>query len=344
VAKLAELQREVNGLAPQSKPKHGADAYTVSTWLDRWYRRVFLARRSRNDENEPLSRSHVRRTLYAVEALKAGLGTHSLFSLTAEHVEDMLAYRATVKVDRKVWSRATCRNVRNVLGDALSTACTRGYAPQLNVGYEAKLPHEAAAAEKRYALDAQTADKLYRAARDDGAGVALVAALQLTTGMRPGEALALRWRDVDLSKSTLIVRKAKTNTGVRTITLSRAASAVLSQRAFAAGADKRDAAQLVFPGLRGQLAPSTLCDKLEALCDQLSITVGPERRVLHPHELRHTAGSLLIDGGMRIDRVADMLGAKIETILRVYRHQLENLVGASAHELLDAIFGKSAAA
>jgi integrase len=37
------------------------------------------------------------------------------------------------------------------------------------------------------------------------------------SGLRIGEALALRWRDVDLARGTITVRAAKTPTGVRTV-------------------------------------------------------------------------------------------------------------------------------
>jgi integrase len=336
---LARLQREVSGLAPATQPSSRAEGYTVSTWLDRWYVRTFKARGGRFGTG--VSRSHDRRTRWAIEQLKDGLGSHSLFSLTTEHVEDWLAHRATVKIDRAVWGRNACRNVKNVLGDALDTARTRGYAPALNVAREAHLPHEAAAPEQRHSLDEHASDKLYRAARDNGKNEALIVALQLVTGLRPGEARALRWRDVDLQAGTLRVAKAKTATGLRTITLCDAALGVLKQRALAAELNSRNPAAFVFPGLRGMLAETTLCDVLAELCEQLSLYV--DGRVLHPHELRHTCGSLLIDKGMRVDKVAQMLGAKVETILRVYHHQLDKLVGASAHDALDSIFGRGAA-
>jgi integrase len=47
---------------------------------------------------------------------------------------------------------------------------------------------------------------------------ALVATLTFA-GLRIGEALSLRWRDVDLARGTIVVRVAKTDAGVRTINL-----------------------------------------------------------------------------------------------------------------------------
>jgi integrase len=47
---------------------------------------------------------------------------------------------------------------------------------------------------------------------------ALLATLTFA-GLRIGEALALRWRDVDLARGTITVRRAKTDAGVRVVNL-----------------------------------------------------------------------------------------------------------------------------
>ena len=176
-----------------------------------------------------------------------------------------------------------------------------------------------------------------------------VIALQLVTGMRPGEARGLRWGEVDLSAAVLVVRKAKTERGLRTVRLGEAALAILREQFKAAGLTVRDPKASVFPGERSA-AVLRQChlDTVTALCDELGIEVGGAHRVTDPkrlpvpHEMRHTAGLLLLDMGMRDYDVADMMGMGIETFRSVYRHQLGETVGDRAVPLLDAFFGAGA--
>src|SRR3954451_14775535 len=55
-----------------------------------------------------------------------------------------------------------------------------------------------------------------RAGARAGQRRALLATL-VFAGLRIGEALALRWRDVDLARGTITVRAAKTDAGMRTV-------------------------------------------------------------------------------------------------------------------------------
>jgi integrase len=49
-----------------------------------------------------------------------------------------------------------------------------------------------------------------------------------------------------------------------------------------------------------------------------------------PNELRHSAGSLLIDEGVAIQEVADLLGHSPRMLMETYRHKVKPVVDATA--------------
>ena len=67
------------------------------------------------------------------------------------------------------------------------------------------------------ALDAEEAQRVLGAATGDR--LEALAILVLTVGLRQGEALALRWDDIDLKAGTVSVTRSKTPAGVRTVAL-----------------------------------------------------------------------------------------------------------------------------
>src|ERR1700689_5094932 len=86
-----------------------------------------------------------------------------------------------------------------------------------------------------------------RARTRKGQRRALVATL-VFAGLRIGEALALRWRDVDLARGTITVRAGKTAASARTVNILPVLSDEL--RSYAASA-KRSSAGFVFATTSG---------------------------------------------------------------------------------------------
>ncbi len=137
------------------------------------------------------------------------------------------------------------------------------------------------------------------------------------TGVRFGEAAALRWSDVDLDSETpsaQIVRGSArglvgpTKTGrVRSIPLTRRTCAEL--RAL----DRRH--ELVFPKMDGGVARSEhTCDVLQRYCDRAGI-----KRVGW-HGLRHTFATLLCQGGTPLRNVQELLGHTTIVMTSRYTH------------------------
>jgi integrase len=167
--------------------------------------------------------------------------------------------------------------------------------------------------------------------------------LLAATGMRRGEALALRWRDVDLDAGRLAVRrsvgvvKAKGAGGQvaegptktsrsRVVDLDAGTAAAL--RAYQAGRGLlaldlvRDSA-LVLSNLDGtHRHPERFSRRFAGQVAQARKELGEERLpVIRLHDLRHTHATLLLADGVPVKVVSERLGHASATItLTVYQH------------------------
>ena len=328
------------------RPPRGGRTWTVETWLDYWKSTVVAGREGIHGTG--LSRSSLRREAWAAGEITRGLGSRPLRSLSVEDVETFLTDRAAgIGVSRRAWKAESCKDVRNLLARAYDAAMKRGHAPAPNPAREAfdgGTPGNAVAAEAQFSLTEDQAQRLYRAAREDGTAPALVLALQLATGMRPGEASRLQWGRVDFDARTLHVAAAKTPDGIRTIHLAPPAVVVLRDALRVAELRARDPEAYVFPGAvrSPHVTPRALIETLERLCGELSVMVdGDAPRLPHPHELRHTFASLLIDAGVPPQRVAGIMGDKVETVLRVYAHKLRAVAGEAEAVHVAALYGEA---
>lgn len=165
--------------------------------------------------------------------------------------------------------------------------------------------------------------------------VGMALRLCLALGLRAGEALALRWEDVDLEAGVLHVRRAwtamggrgvltepKTPSSRRSIPIPHATLARLRaryQELLELGIPPEELRLAwVFPGRTGgPLNPHTLGHALRKMTTRLGL---PPIRV---HDLRHTYGSLLLANGAPLELVAERMGhANPSITLGIYRHLL----------------------
>ncbi len=188
--------------------------------------------------------------------------------------------------------------------------------------------------------------------RDQPAYALYVAAV--TTGMRQGELLGLRWDDVDLDAAKVTVRRAlqrqrgnglvfvepKTGRSRRTVMLSQRAVTALKQHRvrqleerLQAGPEWRDR-DLVFANpFGGPLDPSW---QTAVFKEALHGAGLPPVRF---HDLRHTAATLLLRQGVHPKVVSEMLGhATITITLDTYSH-LVPVLHAQAAAAMDAALG-----
>jgi integrase len=151
-----------------------------------------------------------------------------------------------------------------------------------------------------------------------------IIALAVSTGMRRGEILKIRWLDVDMTHNCILLPQSKNGEG-RPVYLNQSAQAVIQSLPFDARTKPMDR---IFP---------------EVTLDQVSIAF---RRVCSKvgivdfrlHDLRHTAASWLRMQGADIHTVAQLLGHKDLRMAARYQHLSPTFL-ADAVGKLDAVFG-----
>lgn len=179
--------------------------------------------------------------------------------------------------------------------------------------------------------------------------------LAIMTGLRKGEILGLRWKDVDLEKQVLYVTQtletdgktikkgAKTKGSVRSVTISPSTKEVLLKHKEQQDAEKAyfaseyDNLDLVICAENGApYHPRNLTRTFNTLTKKADL---PHIRF---HDLRHTHAALMIAQNEPMKLIADRLGhSKITTTMDTYGHLLPNMQHDASNRLDQTLFGKS---
>jgi integrase len=188
--------------------------------------------------------------------------------------------------------------------------------------------------------------------------------LYVTVGLRRGEALALRWSDVDLDAGTLRVTKSlvavadqapdadgrrakrivegppKTRKGTRTLALGPVAVEALrrhrrEQLAEQLATGIRDLDERVFTAPDGgPIMPDHIFHRFRRIRD------GAGLRTIRMHDLRHTAATLGLSAGVPVKIISERLGhANIGITLDIYAHVLPADDAAAAARFDAHVFG-----
>ncbi|MGY1722285.1 tyrosine-type recombinase/integrase [Blastococcus sp. SYSU DS0533] len=240
-------------------------------------------------------------------------------------------------------SARTVRYVYTILRSALSDAVKQG---RLSVNPTDRSTPPSPSEARPPEMQAWTAAELGRFlgwAEGYDEDLAMGWRLLAATGMRRGEALALRWRDVDLDAGRLAVRRSvgvvktkgagerlvegPTKTG-RSRVVDLDAGTVAALRAYRAARGLlaldlvRDSA-LVLGNLDGtHRHPERFSRRFSGQVVQARKALGEERLpVIRLHDLRHTHATLLLADGVPVKVVSERLGHASATItLTVYQH------------------------
>lgn len=208
---------------------------------------------------------------------------------------------------------------------------------------------------QRAILSIDQARRLLEAARDER--LEALYTLALVTGMREGELLGLRWRDLDLEAGKLTVQTAlvylrgvpnftapKTKSARRTIRLNGPTVQALRahkkrQNEERLAARYWDDLDLVFPNQLGRpIEPGNL---LFRWYYPLLEKAGLPKITFHA--LRHTAATIALAGGASVKAVQEMLGHSSSRItLDYYAHVTESMQEATAHIMEAALFASTA--
>jgi integrase len=336
--KLRDLQREVEGGRAVTTNEE-----TVTQLLARWDRDVL------STQVRPLARENYKSV--ADHHIVPTLGKKKVGKLTVADVQSLLATKLAGGPDGKPkpLSVSSVRRIRSVLAQALAECVVEGTLTR-NVAALTK-PPKAQRAEGR-TLTPEQAKKLLEAMDDHRLGSLF--GLMLSTGLRRGEALGLRWEDVDLKKGVVVVRRqlqrvggelvandVKTAKSRRAVNIAPPVVTMLKARRAAQAKDRlacREAWEetgYVFTTQLGTpLDPRNIQRDFQNICTKAGLGKW------HPHELRHSAASLMLAAGVPLQVVSDVLGhSSIRMTADVYGHILQPQREEAAAALAGVLFG-----
>jgi integrase len=183
--------------------------------------------------------------------------------------------------------------------------------------------------------------------------------LAVTTGMRQGELLGLRWRDVNLDTNVLQVRFAlqrmpdktlqlvepKTNSSRRKVHLSVVAADALRRHKVRQASERLrlgarwEDHDFVFPNHTGR--PMCGVSLLHTHYLPMLWRAGLPRRRFH--DLRHTAATLLLEANVNTKVVSELLGhTHVSTTMDIYQHVTPTMQHQAAG-VFDDLFSDSLA-
>jgi integrase len=147
-------------------------------------------------------------------------------------------------------------------------------------------------------------------------------ALAVFTGMRRGELLSLRWKDVDLTGRRIYLHETK-NGSLRVLAINELAAGVIASLPHGA------ASALVLPDVDAS--------RLSVYTRRLFVSLKIEGASFH--SLRHTAASWLVMQGVDLYAVGQVLGHRTPRMTQRYAH-LSPAYMANAVGKLDLLFGE----
>lgn len=313
------------------------NALTVNAYLDQWLEtaKSKLGERTLQDY-----------TLVLKRYIRPTLGTLRLNKLTSLAIQGVYS-----NMQARGLSARTVRYAHTVLSSALTQA-VKWRLLTVNPAKAVDLPKNTQLKEM-HALTPEEATRFLDAAAMDRWGILFTFAL--VTGMRPGEILALRWRDVDFEAGTVIVRRAlvtlkgkhtfaepKTARSRRTIPISASMVKDLQQHKADQAVERATAGacwedgDLVFAS--GDGTPLNERNLVQRHFKPILEAAGLPKKV-RMYDLRHTCATLLLSQEVNPKVVSERLGhASITLTLDTYTHVLPTMQREAADKLDALLF------
>jgi integrase len=282
-------------------------------------------------------------TLLRSQVLTDGIAGNALANLKRSHVEAL-----TVRMRTKGCSPSTIRQTYTVLRAVLETAVRDNL---LASNPAAKVNRPGVPRVEARCLSIAEVSVLLEATKDSR--YAPLLRLLVATGLRRGEALALRWRDVDLSRGVLHIRgtlsrvggqlvisEPKTERSRRDVPLSPATVELLKSVKVNQAAERLKAGSMwvetghVFTTEDGQP-----CDPRNALRAVTTAAKASGLTGVGLHTLRHSAATAMPEAGVPLRTVSELLGhASVAVTGDIYGH-VSTEGARSAVDRLSAVMG-----
>ena len=334
----ARSQKDAMAKLRAYRPLAPGSAVTMSEYLDRW-----LADLQGRVESGDLTAQSVEWKRHALHPVFRWLGSKRLDQLLAIDVEWLLREMAEAGL-----SRNTIKHTRGQLALALDRALANGLVTH-NAARLSEMPAGIQPSkQKRESMTPAQARALLAAAKGERLEALFVTALLL--GLRPGELLGLRWRDVDFDRKTLSVEHGLQRDGTFGRLKTEESRAMLDMPGPVVEALKAHKARQAIERLKAgkgwrdtdavfatRVGTPTDDSNLRRLNRRLCEKAGLGKWT--PHEYRHTAGSLLLDLGVPREEVRRVLRHKnLRMLDEVYGHEVRESVNAAVGPM-EQLFG-----
>jgi integrase len=316
---------------------------TVRAWLTHWLDTV---------RQEVSPKSHERYAEIVTNFLIPALGNLPLTKLAPSHIQK--AYSGWADAGRRDGKKGglspqTRRHIHRILRSALARAVEQQVSARNPAdAFKKRLPKI-----ERHSMTTFTTEQSARLL------VAIAhtriywpVLLALATGMRRGEILAVRWKNVDFERGTLRVLESleQTKTGLRFKAPKNDRHRAITLPAFAVEELRRlkrqQAKELLMLGVR-QNGETLVCCRADgqllqpqSLTHQFTRLIGRIKDLprLRFHDLRHSHATQLLGDGVHPKVAQERLGhASITTTLDLYSHVTDTMQ-IDAAERLDAAF------
>ena len=271
------------------------------------------------------------------------LGQHPLQKLTPQHIQAFYTKKL-----KEGLSPTTVNLLHALLHKALDDAVRLG-AVTRNASDAASAPSRAHY--EIQPLSMEQAQQFLAAAR--GHSMEALFVLAITTGMRRGEILAIKWQDVQFERNMLQVRriftrqpgnryieaKPKTEKSRRSILLAPMVVALLKQHRtrqmearLKAGSQWQERDLVFCTSLGTPLNPNKVVDRFKTLLKRAGL---PEIRF---HDLRHSAATILLSMEIHPKVVQELLGHnQISMTMDIYSHVLPTMQRDAVSKLNNAL-------
>lgn len=277
------------------------------------------------------------------------IGSRPLQRLTAPMLNALYASLLAQANGRRPLSPKTVNYIHTIVHKALADAVDAGVAPA-NVAERANAPRPSR--RKAREIECWEPEELARFL-DHARGTRLDAAWRLAamTGMRRGEVLGLRWRDVDLDAARISVRQAVVSVGYavlqstpkshqarvidldsETVELLRAHRGRQQAERDEWDSDYQDNDLVVAKENGEPLHPHSFSQAFGRLVRQAGL------RRIRLHDLRHTHATIAVRAGVPVKVISERLGHESPAFtLKQYAHVMPGMQAEAAAQIAHAV-------
>lgn len=217
-------------------------------------------------------------------------------------------FQRCLNVLAETYSKSTISHIRSVYNQVYAEAVHNGLCT-INPVSDARVPQNAAT-KKVTALSQEEQAAFEAALKKLPVTDQFILQTFLLTGLRRGELEELTWNDWDKNRNVLIVRKSKTKSGIREVPVIPEVTLILIHLSHL---KRSNSCPYIF-SLKGQKLPD---NHIRWICKKASRLAGI--RHVHPHMLRHTFASRMVEHKVDPKSLASIIGhADVAFTMRTY--------------------------